>query len=365
MIDGIPVVDAVVHSYDFSPANWASDMGQWIAVVAYGGSAASNTPAVEARFPGQEGYLRDWSMEETANQLFVESDVDVAVHHALPLFHAFKDGGCSFEKTLEAKERWPGRFITYAGVDPIQGAAALEMLEQQVEALDPVGVKLYPDGWVGNELRSWTMDDPEIAYPIFERAQALGLKVVAVHKAVPLGPVPIAPYRVDDIDRAARDFPELAFEIVHGGMAFLEETAWQLARFPNVYANLEITTSLLGKRPRAFARAIATMLQYAGPMAADKILWGTGCMGFHPQQYIERFVRDFEFDEATLELANIPQLTLDIKRKILSGNYARMIGLDLEARLAELENDEFAQRRDANGGLFEPYSTTTFAANAV
>jgi len=27
-------------------------------------------------------------------------------------------------------------------------------------------------------------------------------------------------------------FPELNFEIVHGGMAFLEETAWQIARFP-------------------------------------------------------------------------------------------------------------------------------------
>jgi len=364
MIDGIPVVDAVVHAYDFSPSNYASDIGQWVAMVAYGGSAASNTPATAAAFPDQDGYLRDWSMEETANQVFLESDNDLAVHHALPLFHAFHDGGCSYEKTLEAKERWPGRFITYAGVDPIQGAAALEMLEMQVEALDPVGVKLYPDGWIGNELRSWTMDDPEVAYPIFERAQKLGLKVVAVHKAVPLGPVPMAPYRVDDIDRAARDFPNLAFEIVHGGMGFLEETAWQLARFPNIYVNLEITSSLLGRRSPAFAQALATMMQFGGPIAAERIMWGTGSMGFHPQQYIEKFVRDFEFSDEILAWSGLEQITVDTKRKILAENYAKMIGLDLEQRLSEIADDEFSRRREANGGIFAAYSTTAVAANA-
>src|SRR3546814_6907342 len=51
------------------------------------------------------------------------------------------------------------------------------------------------------------MDDPEVAFPLFERAQALGIKVIAIHKAVPLGPVPMEHYRVDDIDRALTAFP--------------------------------------------------------------------------------------------------------------------------------------------------------------
>src|SRR3546814_16175659 len=84
------------------------------------------------------------------------------------------------------------------------------------------------------------MDDPEVAFPLFERAQALGIKVIAIHKAVPLGPVPMEHYRVDDIDRALTAFPDLQFEIVHGGMAFLEETAWQPGRFPNLSFNPEV-----------------------------------------------------------------------------------------------------------------------------
>ena len=129
----------------------------------YGAVLAYSRPGT---VPTQEAFLRDWSMEETANMLFLESDTDLAVHHCLPLY-AYKDGGCSFEKTLEANRRWPKRFITYAGVDPMRGQAAIEELERQVEALNPVGVKLYPNSWVGNEVSNWRMDDPEIAFRYF------------------------------------------------------------------------------------------------------------------------------------------------------------------------------------------------------
>ena len=46
------------------------------------------------------------------------------------------------------------------------------------------------------------MDDPKLAYPLFERAQKLGIRTVAIHKAIPNGPVPINPYKVDDVDGA-------------------------------------------------------------------------------------------------------------------------------------------------------------------
>ena len=62
-------------------------------------------------------------------------------------------------------------------------------------------------------------------------------------------------YRMDDIDAAADAFPGLAFEVVHGGMAFVEETARQLARYPNVYVNLEVTASLSMSAPAQFTQA--------------------------------------------------------------------------------------------------------------
>jgi uncharacterized protein len=221
MIDGIPVIDAVIHAYNLDPSNYAGAYADIISELVYGSVVAN---AAKGMVPAKQEYLRDWSIEETASMVFVESDADLAVHHVLPIY-AFRDGLCSLGKTLEARQKWPGRILTYCGVDPLMGSRAMEEMERQVELLDPVGLKLYPNSWVGDEVRGWKMDDPEVAYPFFARAQELGLKVVAVHKALPLGPVPMEHYRVDDIDRAAAAFPGLNFEIVHGGMAFLEEAA--------------------------------------------------------------------------------------------------------------------------------------------
>ena len=156
--------------------------------------------------PNAAQFYRDWSIEEAANQVFAESDTDLAVYHVLPIY-SFKDGLCSLDKAIEAQQRWPDRILTYCGVDPLAGPAALDELERQAELLRPVGLKLYPNSWLGQEIRGWKMDDPEVAFPLFERAQSLGIKVVAVHKALPLGPVPMEHYRVDDIDRACMAFP--------------------------------------------------------------------------------------------------------------------------------------------------------------
>lgn len=354
----MPVLDGVVHAYNFDPSNFNGEAGANIVGAVWGSIFAYSE---EGMVPEKDYYVRDWSIEELANMLFLESDTDIAVHHALPLF-AFKDGGASFEKTLEAKRRWPDRFITYAGIDPMRGSEALEELERQVEELDPVGMKLYPNSWLGQELDQWRMDDPEVAFPAFERAQQLGLKVVAIHKAVPLGPLPLDPYKVDDVDRAAIAFPDLNFEVVHGGMAFLEESAWQLARFPNVYVNLEITSALLARRPGTFGHAMASLMQYGGELALQKIVWGTGTMGFHPAPLVQKFARDFKIDEDLVERFGIPQMTAEAKRSVLSDNYVRMTGVDLESRLAAISNDEFAQRRAAIGGdLFAPFSTTMAA----
>lgn len=36
------------------------------------------------------------------------------------------------------------------------------------------------------DTEGWLMDDPEVAFPVFERAQELGIKVVAIHEATPV-----------------------------------------------------------------------------------------------------------------------------------------------------------------------------------
>jgi predicted TIM-barrel fold metal-dependent hydrolase len=351
MIDRMPVIDAVVHAYNMDPRNRAGEGAETICEIVYESVRVAARPGF---LVAKDDYLVDWTIEEVANMLFLESSTDLAVTHVLPIY-AFKDGLCSLAKAVEAQRRWPNRFLTYCGVDPMMGPQAMEEMERQVEALHPVGLKLYPNSWAAKEVRGWKMDDPEIAFPFFERARQLGLKVIGIHKAVPLGPVPLEHYRVDDVDRAAIAFPDLNFEVIHGGMAFLEETAWQLARFPNVFANLEITTSLLGLRVSAFRRALGTLLSIGGETALRNIVWGTGAMAFHPQPFIDRFARDFQFSSEQLD-SGVPAMTERGRRLIFAENYARMVDIDLNARLAAVDGDEFAQRRAANP--CPPFSTT-------
>lgn len=357
MLNDMPVIDAVIHPANLHPSNYATDLGRQIAEMLY---TTGEVTAAKGYHPKRDSYFRDWTIEEMANLLFLETDTDLAVNHVLPLF-AFKDGMCSFDKALEAKERWPDRFITYCGIDPTKGDSAMAEMERQIETLDPVGLKLYPNRWMAEEHTGWKMDDPEIAFPFFQRAQELGIGVVAVHKALPLGPVPMEFFRMDDIDRAAIAFPNMKFEVIHGGMAFVEETAWQLARFENVFVNLEITTSLLGNRPAAFGQALATMISAGGDFALEKICWGTGSMAFHPQPLLEAFER-FQFTDHQREMG-APEMTEAMRRKILAENYANLIGLDLDARLAAIADDEFAQRRA--DGVLEPFSTTESAGMAA
>ena len=354
MIDSIPVIDAVVHPYNFAEDNFRNHYANAIADMVSGSNRATSPEGYRLT---KEAYDRNWSIEEVANMTFCESYADLAAYHVVPI-RAFYDGICSVEKAVEAKQRWPQRFFFYAGVDPLEGQKAIDDLEEQYELLDgPVGLKLYPNSWVGDQVRGWLMDDPEVAYPVFRRAQELGIRVVAVHKALPLGPVEMLHYKVTDIDRAAIDFPALNFEIVHGGISFLEETAWQIQRFPNVYVNLETTATLATIRPGAFELAMATLGQT--PKSREKIMWGTGCMVAHPRPHVERFAR-FQFSNVLLDGGLAPLTTQD-KRNIFAENYARLHHVDLADRLAATKGDHFDRRTPGEADRADPYSLTEVA----
>jgi uncharacterized protein len=349
MIDGIAVINAIVHPYDLSEANVASDVG---AMVRHGfGMLHSHWNAPGEAVP-IELFEQDQPIDVLAEALFLESDVDIAVCHSLRLDSLFRDGLCGRAKNVELQRRWPQRFISYVGIDPTLGLArSLDELDEQVSELpSAVGMKLYPDQI--NPYRTFRMDDPELMFPLYERALQLGLKVVAVHKALPNGPVPLAPYKVDDVEGAAMHFPSLNFEIVHAGMAFVDETAYALARFPNVYANLEVTAQLLSKAPRLFGELLATFMFWSGP---TKVLWGDGANFTHPDLMLQRFW-NFEFPDDIRERFGVPPLEREFKRMMLGQNYADMIGLDLDARMALIADDEWSQRRAAQGEKAAPYT---------
>lgn len=171
---------------------------------------------------------------------------------------------------------------------------------------------------------------------------------MAVHKAIPLGLFPSHPYRVEDVETAAAAFPDLTFEVVHGGFAFLEETAMLLGRFPNVVVNLEGTTAYLNNAPRKFAQIIGTLLAQFD--AEDRILWATGVTAVHPQPPLEAF-RALEIPDEMID-AGCRALTPEVKRKILGVNTARLLDLDVEALKEQGRRDEFG----LDGALAAPWS---------
>jgi hypothetical protein len=342
VLEDIFVVNAVVHPFNLSQDNVASRFGTAVREGIWDMHSNWNPP--QWQMPQAE-YQTDWSMEMLTDTIFRESCVDLAVTHFLRLDTWFTDGLASRAKNVESSQRWPQRYRNYIGIDPTLGleAAMRDFQEQLEEIPDAVGVKFYPHRV--NPFQSWRMDDAELLFPLYQATLDAGMRTVAVHKAVPNGPVPINPYKVDDVDGAAMEFPDLNFEIVHSGMAFVEETALALARFPNVYASLETTSLLLHKSPRRFSEIMAEFLFWGGP---EKIIWSDGALLCHPEPLIQAFWR-WELPEDLLERYKLEQVSRDDKALILGRNWARVVGLDVDAYLASVKDDEFERARRERG----------------
>jgi len=124
-----------------------------------------------------------------------------------------------------------------------------------------------------------------------------------------------------------------------------------VARYPNVYANLEVTSALLYKAPGWYEEIIGFLTFWGGP---PKILWATGSVLAHPQPLLQR-MWDMQFSDYTLNNYGVSQITVADKRMILGGSYAAMMGLDIAKLRAQVANDDFSRAR-ASHGLDAPWS---------
>ena len=185
-----------------------------------------------------------------------------------------------------------------------------------------------------------------------------------MHKAVPIGPIAVGrAYDPSDLENAATEFPDLNFEIVHGGLAFLEETAWLLARFGNISVNMEIQNIIVERRPQQLRRHPARPVHDRRQRRSS-----TGCSGAPAARSATRsrvWRRSWSSSSRRRSsttpglFAPVTQITDENKRNMLSGTYARLHGLDLDAIKAAIADDEFSRGQD--DPLPEPYSTISMA----
>jgi hypothetical protein len=329
VIGDIVVLDAAVHLHDMSEDNLTED-----AVRAAGGHDPRRLPLAmgEALRPlhgSDADFATRTGVVDQGRMLFEQSPTDLAVAQVVPIFDGYKDWWAPVELQAEFVRAFPDRAFLCGGVDPRFAGldAALEHLEWQVRDLGAVSLKFYN----GHVERSWRCDDREVAYPLYERAAELGIRVLQFHKGFPFGLENIEDVRPNDLQRPARDFPELDFVIHHLGVPYFEETVSIAARFPNVHLCLGANLAFTPIAPRQVQEQLGRLLAQVG---ADKLSYASeGFLAGPPRPYLDAIMA-LEIPEDLRTGYGWPQITHEDKRALLGANTARLLGIDLDAAAA-------------------------------
>jgi uncharacterized protein len=264
-----------------------------------------------------------------------------------------------------------GRLLNHAIVHP-DAPGELERMEGWRDRCGPIGWKVYTHGHLGETFvphgTNWMLDDERTGIPFCERARELGVTNICAHKGLT--------YVVDtgspsDLGPAATNFPDLNFVAYHSGYEFsvpfgdspphppegpyTEDTAdigvnrmvttvraAGLAPGSNVYAELGTTWFCLIRHPDQAAHVLGKLLVAYGE---DNILWGSDSIWYGATQQVLDAFRAFQIPLEFRQRYGYPELTLEIKEKILSRNTARLYGMDLESIRANTQSDDLAWAR--------------------
>ena len=211
----------------------------------------------------------------------------------------------------------PDVFIGYASVNPAYRGpgAAVRELERAVTELGLTGLKLYP------MYQDWSPADPVVAFPVFEKAEELGIPVM-VHQA--------GSTRIDArmeyarpalLDAAGRHFRDLKLTIAHVGLPWVDEALFMLTKHPNFFT--ELSYYIATATPEELFRFLVHSQQSFVPL--EKLFFGTDYPGFlYDPVALRAKLLSVNDHAARVGADPIPPAKLD---GILGDNYARMLGL--------------------------------------
>jgi len=217
-------------------------------------------------------------------------------------------GGTTFitnESVAAIADRHPDRFIPFAGVDIMRGAAAVRDVERWIRLRRFRGLSLRP-------FMTGLAADDRRYYPFYEKCVELNVPV-SIHASAnwtTCRPSDLGhPHHFDVV---ACDFPELKLILSHAGYPWVLEACLLAWKHPNVYLELA------AHRPRYFTTPGAgwePLLQYGQTTIQDKILYGTGAflIGRTPAELVS-------------EMRAVP-LRAAVMDKWLYGNAARLLGI--------------------------------------
>lgn len=323
-----------------------------------------------ARFPqgacGDRDPVDCFSAEQFIKHIFMDSDTDLAVlsfvpeipeHNPLSLKEA--------ERVRALVEGMEGAHRLFLHCMVVPNAPAIDPLKLMQEAVARYPIRAWKSytQW-GPEGVGWELDDPAIGIPFIERARALGVRNICIHKGLLFPGFPERYGRCADVGRAAKLYPDVNFIVYHSGFEtghhegpFDPATATHgvdtlvkslldngIAPNSNVYAELGSTWRFLMRDPTAAAHVLGKLLVYVGH---ENVLWGTDSIWYgSPQDQIQAF-RAFEIAPELVATHGYPELTPTLKAKIFGLNGARVYGVDISAQRKKTEADPVGLKKQA------------------
>ena len=202
-------------------------------------------------------------------------------------------------RSLEARERHPGRFVLQLSVNPHEGVEVLRKMKRAKDTHDIVSVMCFPAGQVPQV----PIDDKKM-YPIYAKCVELDVPM-CVNVGVPGPRVPMACQRVDLVDEVCYDFPDLTLVMMHGAEPWTALAVKLMLKWPG----LHYMTSAFA--PKHYPKDI---IEFANTRGADKIMY----CGYPSGLTYERIFQD---------LPNVP-FKPDVWPKFLGDNARRVFGID-------------------------------------
>lgn len=290
-------------------------------------------------------YLKCLGPDEFVKDVFLDSDTDMMVLSFVP---SAPDAEPVTIESADAVRRivdemeGTQRLLLHGRVNPNQ-AGDVERMESLARDWNVSAWKTYTQFGPGGGY--WLSDDEGLRF--IEQARDLGVKVICIHKGLPLSEEAYEYSQCRDIGVVARQYPDVAFIVYHSGYVAGEperpfeagagrdgiDTLIQslqdngIEPGSNVYAELGSTWRFLMREPDHAAHALGKLLKYVGP---DNVLWGTDSIWYgSPQDQIQAF-RTFQIAEPLREAHGYPQITPELRAKVFGLNATVPYGISAE-----------------------------------
>jgi uncharacterized protein len=287
-----------------------------------------------------DGAVECFSAEHFIREIFLDSDTDMAVLSAVPAApedNPLSTAEAAATRTLVDALDGSRRLLIHGLVHP-NLPGAIEAMARQKEQYRISAWKTYTQ-W-GPQGKGYWLDDPKVGIPFIEKARALGVKVICIHKGIPLFNLDYEYSTCRDIGVVAKRYPDVSFIVYHSGFEpDREEGPYNPAKelggvdsliksledngIPpnsNVYAELGTTWRRLMQDPNQAAHVLGKLLKYVGE---NNVLWGTDSIWYgSPQDQIQAF-RAFQISAHYREQYGYPELTSELRAKVFGLNAAK------------------------------------------